>query len=168
MSEIHPAREYENRLIAAAKATLTRNPDGSFDEEKLITALINIVPFEIEQERRRKAQGIYDRAKRPGATKPNGQLTLPGLEKYNYEPDRLVSDDEGNVIENSRAPPRFKAAETARARLNVQRAVEQLNIKSAETDFFQKWALEQALLGRPALDLTWGNCVTENNLRAAA
>jgi hypothetical protein len=91
---------------------------------------------------------------------------LPGFnEAWDYEPDRLVSDDQGNIIEQSRALPEFKAAETARAEKNVERAVEQLRRKSAENAEFQKWALAQALAGRPALDLTWGNCIRENALR---
>jgi hypothetical protein len=162
-------QEYEARLIDHAKANTRRNKDGSFVEDELIASLAAIVPFDVDQERLNKARLIISNGKRPGATKPDGQLILPGFNSsYDYEPDRLVSDDLGNIIENHRAAPRFKSAEVTRAQDNVERAVEQLRRKSAENTHFQNWALEQALAGRPVLDLTWGNCVAETNLRDAA
>jgi hypothetical protein len=171
MTKMKPKQlqEYEARLIEKAKANTSRNEASIMVEEELTANLAAIVPFDVEQERLNKARAIIARSKRPGSTKPDGQLMLPGFNQpYDYEPDRLVSDDSGNIIENHRAPPRFKSAEVSRAQENVERAVEQLRRKSAENTHFQAWALDQALLGRPALDLTWGNCVAETSLRDAA
>jgi len=158
-------QEYYRRLIEAAKGDLQRKPDGSLNEEKLVEALAKRVPFDVETERRRKAKTIIDRAKRPGSTRKDGQLMLPGFNKpYGYEPDRLVSDETGDIIENSRVLPRFKSAQVSRAEVNVEDAVEQLRRISTENKHFQAWALEQALNGRPAFELTWGNCIAETGL----
>lgn len=158
-------REYEANLISAAKGNTTRAENGSFNEEELIANLAAIIPFDVDKERRRKAHSIIARSKRPGATKSNGQLLLPGFNKSrDFEPDRMVSDDLGNIIECARALPEFKSAAVGRAQVNVDRAVEELRALTAEMRIHQEWALEQALLGRPALQLTWGNCIAERGL----
>jgi hypothetical protein len=158
-------REYEANLIEAAKKSLKRAENGSFNEEELIASLASIVPFDVDKERRRKAHSLIARSKRPGATKSNGQLLLPGFNTARkFEPDRMVSDDFGNIIEYHRALPEFKSAAVGRAQVNVDRAVEELRALTVEMRIHQEWALEQALAGRPALDLTWGNCIAERGL----
>lgn len=158
-------REYEANLIEAAKKNTKRAENGSFNEEELIGNLAAIVPFDVDKERRKKAHSLITRSKRPGATKPDGQLLLPGFNKArDFEPNRMVSDDLGNIIEYHRALPEFKSAAVGRAQVNVDRAVEELRALTAEMRIHQEWALEQALAGRPALELTWGNCIAEKGL----
>lgn len=159
-------QEYEARLIEQAKNNIKRAKDGSFVEEELIISLADIVPFDVDRERLNKARTIIAKSKRPGSTKSDGQLLLPGFNNpIDNEPWRLISDDLGNIIESHRQSPRFKSAEVKRCEENVDKATEQLRRRSAENRHFQEWALQQALKGRPVLELTWGNCIEETGLR---
>ena len=158
-------REYYRALVEAAKSDIKRAKDESFNEEELVGALAERVSFDADHERKQKAQRIIDRLKRAGSTRTDGQLMLPGFnESFAYEPERLISDDLGNIIENSRAAPRFYAAEVGRAQANVEKAVVQLRRKTAIDRHFQQWALAQALDGRPALELIWSNCIAETGV----
>lgn len=155
----------DHRLLEDAKAKTKRAEDGSFNEEELATSLAQLVPFDVDRERLRKAREIIERSKRPGSTEAEGQLNLPGFNRpVAHEPNRMVSDEQGNIIESVRQLPHFMAASLIREQENVERAVEQMRVTAAKNKVFQDWALQQALAGRPALDLTWGNCARETGI----
>jgi hypothetical protein len=160
-------REWEEAIYAKAESIVPRAPDRSMAEANLENAIADLIEIDVDKERHSRAKEIIAGRARPGATIAEGQLMLPGLDEYDWEPNRLVRDDQGRVIENRNAPITFKAAESKRARDHARDAAVQADRKSEETERFAAWATQQALKGRPALDLTWGNCVRESGFLKA-
>jgi hypothetical protein len=168
MRPIH-VREWEDAIYAKAETKVKRAQDKSMVEADLENALADLIQIDVEKERHRRAKEIIANRARPGATEPEGQLLLPGVsDAYDWEPKRLVRDDVGRVVENYAASIAFKAAESRRAHDHARDAQVQADRKAKETERFAVWATQQALAGRPALDLTWGNCVKENDFLKAA
>jgi len=147
-----------------ALANALRNPDGTIVESSLVDIVAHAIDFDPEKERRGLAQRIVSARKRPGLTAPAGKVALPGLGSREYEPDRLVADDDGNVIENSRATVRHKKAEARRSATNADRAVERAEQDQAEAQLMEAWTAEQRRAGRNPDELTFGVCLAESGL----
>lgn len=147
-----------------AMANAERNPDGSVVEESLIGIVNNVVDFDAEKEKLGYARRIVSARKKPGQTAPRGKVALPGLGLREYEPERLVADDDGNVIENSRASARHKRAEARRSATHADRANERAAQDEAEAYLIEKWEREQRAIGRDPRELTFGQCVAELGL----
>jgi hypothetical protein len=161
-------QEFERALYEQAVATVTRAPDKSFAEADLEAALADLIEINVGKEKRKRAKEIISSRARPGATEPAGQLVLPGLDPYLYEPDRLIRDDSGNVVENRNASIEFKQADARRAREHAKDATLWAERKTVENERFAAWALREAMRGRPALELTWGTCLVESAFVEAA
>ena len=97
-------------------------------------------------------------------TAPAGKVALPGLGIREYEPLRLVADDEGNLIENRWATPRHKRAEARRSAVNADKAQERAEQDKAEADLIEAWAAQQQQAGRDPRELVFGVCVVELGL----
>lgn len=151
-------------LLERAKLKTPRLPDGSFAEDTLEDSLVGLIELD-ESDKRRMAKAIIDSQCTVGQTPFDGQLSLPGFPEYPYEPERMVRDDDGKIIEQDKAYLRFKFAEHKRSRQNATAAVDSSNRKAEEVEIFAKWTVEQTALGRPQNELTWGNCVRELGLR---
>jgi hypothetical protein len=96
-------RETYRDLLAKAKLKTERREDGEFDEEDLKANLAKLrPPINLDEENLKWAKDVIDHETKPRTTKPTGQLRLPGLELYDYEPDRLIRNDNGRV---SATPP---------------------------------------------------------------
>lgn len=145
-------------------ANADRNSDGTIVEESLVAIVAHAIDFDPEKERLGLAQRIVSRRKKHGMTAPAGKVALPGLGVREYEPERLVADDDGNVIENSRASVRHKKAEARRSAANADRANERAEQDKVEAELLDEWAAAQVLAGRDQRDLTFGNCVAELGL----
>lgn len=147
-----------------ARLQALRDSDGALSEEQLVALVREAMDFDVDAEKDKKARRIVAARKRPGQTAPDGQLVLDGLDAYAYEPNRLIADDKGRLIENAKASPDFKAAEDRRAQADRDRA----NVRSARTHKeyleFSLWALEQMRAGRPPDEITWENCIAERHL----
>lgn len=141
-----------------------RNPDGSVVESSLVEELTAVVDFDVDAAKKGFAQRIVARRKRPGSTAPEGAVVFPTMEHYAYEPNRLVADSAGNVIENRRARVKHKAAEADRATVDAQKAVARLAREQRESSHFAAWADEQYAAGRDAKEITWDTCVRETGL----
>lgn len=141
-----------------------RNPDGSVVEEDLVQLVKAAVDFDADAAKLGLAQRIVAARKRPGATAPEGAVVFPGMELYAYEPNRLLSDDQGNVIENQHARVKFKAAEAKRAQEDAVRAAERAAREQNESGHFAVWAAEELAKGRPLAEVTWDTCVRETGL----
>ncbi|HZM83743.1 MAG TPA: hypothetical protein VFC19_49120 [Candidatus Limnocylindrales bacterium] len=141
-----------------------RNPDGSVVEESLVTLLAQAIDFDEAKERRGHAQRIVARRKRPGQTAPEGAIVFPGLELYAYEPDRLLADEHGNLIENRRARIKFKAAEAKRSQQDAQKAAARAARDQLEVGHLATWADDQYAAGRNPAEITWDTCVRETGL----
>lgn len=141
-----------------------RNPDGSVIEEDLVKLVKAAVDFDIEAAKLGLAQRIVAARKRPGATAPEGAVVFPGMELYAYEPQRLLADDRGNVIENRHARVKFKAAEAKRAQGDAVRATDRAAREQNEAGHFAVWAADELAKGRPQTEVTWDTCVRESGL----
>lgn len=162
--------EWENGLVAEAKARVARDKEQGMQEVELEQVLASLIEIDTNKEKLRRAKDIIANQKKHGSIDPATatQLVLPLGDSYAYEPDRLVSDGAGRIIENCKATIRFKQADARRSREKVAEQQIWASRKTEESEIFSAWATEQALKGRPALDLTWGNCVAETGLLKAA
>lgn len=149
-------------------ANARRNPDGTIIESSLVDIVAHAIDFDPDKERLGLAQRIVSRRKKPGQTAPAGKVTLPGLGLREYEPDRLVADDDGNLIENSRATVQHKKAEARRSSANADRANERADQDRSEAALIETWAAEQQRAGRDERELTFGACLDELGLVAYA
>lgn len=149
----------EDEAVDAALRNAARNEDGSVDEKALIDDVAALLDFDEDQERRNKATRAIKRRRSPGHSTPDGQIAIPGMEPYAYEPNRLVADNEGHVVEQAKCRPHFKRAEAERARDKAIRQAVWANRKTQESESFAGWSLDQAVNGRPASELTFGSFV---------
>ncbi len=147
-------------------ANAQRNPDGTIVEKSLVEIVAHAIDFDADQQRLHLAQRIVSRRKKPGMTAPAGKVTLPGLGLREYEPERLVADDAGNLVENARATPQHKAAEARRSALNADKAKDRAEQDKAENDLIQAWAVEQRAAGRDPRMIVFGACLAELGLLA--
>lgn len=148
-------------LFEEAKRLTAADPDGTWNEDDLINTLAPMIDVDVDAERKRRAKEIVNSRTKPGGTRPRGQLTLPGLEKFAWEPERMVRDDNNRIVEEEKAPYDYKVAEAQRARGHAEAASDWADRKSEEVFLYGKWAAEQSRAGRPVLEVTWGNCVRE-------
>lgn len=140
----------EDQAVDAALESLPRNEDGSVDEKALIDAVAKLIEFDEAQERINKATRAVKRRRKPGSSAPEGQIAIPGMDAYGYEPERLVADNEGHVVEQRVSRPHFKRAEAERAREAARRHQVWANRKTEESEAFAAWAIEQLGQGRRA------------------
>lgn len=138
-----------------ALANAPRNTDGSVPEEALVEIVARAIDFDADKERLGLAQRVVSRRKRPGQTEPAGKVCIPGLESYQFEPDRLVADENGNVVENARALVAHKKAEARRAELAAERASDRLRQERGEADAFGDWSAAESAKGRDPRALTF-------------
>jgi hypothetical protein len=152
-------------IIKDKLAALKRRRDGGVTEEELIDDLAREMRIDLAEEKRKKAKELIDSQTKPRSTDPSGQLKLPGIDgEYDYEPDRLIRNDEGGIVEQSKASPVYKQAEASRASDHAARAMYLSKIKTEESLQFSRWALEQANKSRPFRELTWHNFISETGI----
>jgi hypothetical protein len=145
-------------------ANADRNTDGTIVEKSLVEIVARAIDFDPEEQRLGLARRVVSARKKPGMTAPAGKVALPGLGLREYEPERLVADDGGNLIENSRATVQHKKAEARRSASNADRAVERAEQDQAEAELIDAWAKEQRQAGRDERELVFGACVSELGL----
>lgn len=138
-----------------ALANAPRNADGSIPEGALVEMVARAIDFDPEKERLGLAQRVVSRRKRPGQTEPSGSVCIPGLEKYEFEPDRLVADHDGNVVENARALESHKKAEAFRAAMAAERANDRARREQREADEMTEWTAVESAKGRDPRTLTF-------------
>lgn len=138
-----------------ALANAPRNTDGSVPEETLVEIVARAIDFDPEKERLGLAQRVVSRRKRPGQTESVGKVCIPGLEAYEFEPDRLIADENGNVVEHARALDAHKQAEARRAELAAERATDRLRRERGEADLFTAWTQAETTKGRDPRTLTF-------------
>lgn len=147
-----------------ALANAVRDEDGNADEKALVDIVAHVIDFDPEKERLGLAQRIVSARKKPGQTTPAGKVCLPGMDAYAYEPNRLIADGSGNVIENWRATEKHKKAEAARSRMALERASERAEQDRVEAEVIAEWATSEQEKGRDPHELIWGTCVRESGL----
>jgi hypothetical protein len=157
----------EEEAVRQALAEIERNDDDrDIDLKKLIDEVAELLDFDEATERRNKAKRAIDRRRKPGATEPDGVLCLPGMEPYGYEPQRLVADNEGHIIEQEHARPHHKQAEAERARNSARRQQSWADRKTGEAEKYAQWAIQQLTKGREATEITFDTFVRESGVWA--
>ena len=161
-------RQWQNDRYNEALERVVRAVDKSFDTDELRVALIAVLrPYrDYEKMLRREAKKIIGAQQRPDQTDPDGQLELPGISRYPYEPDRLIISSDGQRgIENSRSSFDYKKAQLTREDINIQRAQTQRNRTAKEVEIFEIWRNNEARKGADPLTLTWGECIKAKKLK---
>jgi len=153
-----------SEAVDAALQKVERTDDGGADIKAIIDLIVEEIEFDETKARRQKAVQAFKARCKPGSTEPEGQLILPGLEPYGYEPQRLIADNEGHVIEQARAKPYYKNAEAARARDNARKATVWADRKTNESAGYSDWTIEQLGTGRPIDEITFDVFVRETGI----
>lgn len=159
-------RQRDQQYWEAALAITPCAEDKTYAPEDVLQALLRVIPRDDpEKHHLKKVEHFYQQMAHPGATEPDGQLSLFG-DLYDYEPKRPVigPDPEKRVVEQQYAPPAYKAAEAKRARDKEHELHVWAERKTRESEGYSAWALAEAIKGRPALDLIFGNYVKEAGL----
>lgn len=141
-----------------------RTPDGDVVEESLVLLVSLYADFDADEQKLNHARRIVARRKRPGQTVPDGVVALPGLEKFAYEPHRLIADEAGHVIENRHARTAHKLAEARRAREAAKSAADRAEQAAMEARVLDNWTVSQQMAGREPSALVWDTCVRETGL----
>lgn len=110
------------------------------------------------------AARVVRHRQRHGATAPDGRLVFPGLDPYRYEPNRLISDGEGRIVEQFRARLEFKRAEAWCAREAARQQQLWADRKTREYEAFAAWSVAQMLARRPLAEFTFGAFVRESGV----
>jgi hypothetical protein len=150
-------------LLENAKKQTARDSDGKLDEEDLKANLKKLIVIDPDEEKDRIARTIIDSETKPGSTPPTGQLHLPTMELYDYEPDRLIRDDNGKIIEQDKAPVDSKDAEARRARKHAHESMQWADRKTEEATGHSHWVIEKQREGRKK-NLNFGDFIRESNL----
>lgn len=138
--------------------------DGMIVEESLIKLVAQLADFDVDEQKLNHARRIVARRKRPGSTAPEGVVALPGMEKFAYEPHRLIADDAGHVIENRHARTVHKQAEARRARDAARSAGDRAEQAAHEAKHLDEWTDAELQQGREPEALVWDTCVRETGL----
>ena len=135
-----------------------RDPDGNVNADILAKLIADVLDEpDTEAIKLAEAKKAIHRRATPGTTEPVGSLQL--FDTYPYEPDRLIKDDAGNVVEQDRAKPAAKFAEARRAQRNLENVARHASRKQEESSRYGEWAPEQLLQGARWEDITFGNFV---------
>jgi hypothetical protein len=167
-------RERQRELYKEAKAKVKPNENRSVVESQILDVLTaKLLESQDPQiAARRDAIKLIDNlTKHPGESEdddddgPQLKLSLPKHnDTYSYDPERLIKDSVGNIIEEKDAPFDFKVAEMARSGENLHRASTWHTRKTRQVAHFQEWMAKQIEAGRPLRELTWGNCIKETGI----
>ena len=150
-------------IYDAALAAVESDTEEAYDEQKLEDAIFARVEFDVVAEKRRIAKRIIsERTKVSDDDVGKGQIKLPFIEPYFWQPDRLVRSDDGRIIQNAKAPLSFKLADLARANRHLADAAKWAERKRREFDEFGKWQAAEARAGRPTLELRFGAFIRES------
>ncbi len=153
-----------NAQVTAILANIKRMRDGGVDEQTLIETLAKAITIDVAEEKMRRAKELINRQTKPNSTEAFGQIELPGIVvPYDYEPDRLIRDDLGKIIEQHRATPPYKRAEAQRASKHAEEAAFHSRIKNEEAGQFSQWAIDQIRSGRKQ-GITWKNFINETKI----
>jgi hypothetical protein len=132
---MRPKETNHKELLDQAKLKTNRRRDGAFVEQELLDNLASLIEANSEEERIGIAKNIVEYYCMPGHTKPRGQIKFPGRTPYANEPDRLIRDDHGAIIELDKATLEFTRAEANRAREYARAVTERFSRKCAELGF---------------------------------
>jgi hypothetical protein len=154
-------------IVREAMAGLGRDKRRTADNAALVKAVAARLPtLDPDAEQIKKAKRAINACTRPNKTQLDGQLALPFMQPYGYEPFRLVRNFDGTrLIENNKALHDMKSADTQRSLMNVRRVQVHYDRKDAESKLLSAWTIEQLEKGRDPLELTWETCITEKGLR---
>lgn len=132
---------------------------------------------QVEQWMDEQAEKIIQTCEQPGKTEARGQYQLPFAEtRADYEPFKVLPDDDGNVIQQRHATLRFieieaqnEVAREERAKRSVDRAQDILTEQrkarrhaQVKREAFAEWHTAQVRKGRKSIELTFEAFLREN------
>lgn len=154
----------DHEAYAKALQNIPREPDGGIDEKALIEEIAHLVDFDEDEERRKHALRVVRGRRKPGTTEAVGQLSIEGFDAFAYEPERLIADNDGHVIEQGKAPVRYKQAQAERTRETASRWIRFADRAQKETADFAQWVIEGYQTGRDTASMTFDHFVREAGL----
>lgn len=142
---------------------------GTFDKTEFIELTKKLMPpSDVDALMHARATRLFEQWSRDEhSTELTGQyaLVFPDMPPRAYDPKALMQGrDPEQVIEREFAPTDFWDAKIERQTQNIDKAVASRDVTFKERDHFVKWAQAQQLAGRPALELTFGNCIRETGV----
>lgn len=150
-----------NDALEHALEHAPRDDDGNVDADVLAKLVADALDEpDAEQIKLDSAKRLIRRRQAPGATVADGQLMM--FDVYPYEPQRLVADDHGHVIEQDLAKPAAKQAEARRAQRNAENVQRHARRKVEEASRFSDWMGEELRAGAPWPSITFGRFVRES------
>lgn len=157
--------EINRRLVNAAIVECTPYEPGKYRANDIIDKIEAKLPLpDPKVERRKKAESIYSNSKRHyGNPDDDPTVILPGVE-FPYEADRIIEDDQGNAAKEKDADGPFLLADLQRTVDKSNEIQQWVHRKTAKLAHYSKWADAQRKKGKPAFDLTWGNCAAETGI----
>lgn len=91
--------------------------------------------------------------------KPSGPTRPPRM--------RLVADNEGHLIEQAAAKPRYKDAEAERARKAARQSAAWADRKTVESAQYNQWTIQALEAGRDKTDIRFDMFVRESGVWSA-
>ena len=159
-----------NPIFEEAYAACPRNEDGSVNEDALIAAIEARIFVDEESARREKAIRLVKRSAKPGGTQSKGQLTLPGMASYPYEPNRIlkgaaIEGSPDRVIKQDEATVVFKVAQIDRGRENAAKVLSRLARDEAEVNGYKDYVQSERKGGNKKWSaITFGDYVRAKGL----
>lgn len=146
-------------LYAKAKAMAKQKKDRSVTEAEVFRELKKIVPFNEDAMREHEAKRVIDAVCKAVPGEIFGQLYFDGFDPWDYDPERIIRSDDGDLIENRLATIRFKVADAQRSNKHADDALASSRRKQHEANVFMRWTVEQLTAGANPETLTWEACL---------
>lgn len=139
------------------------------DEKPLIDAIVDLALADLAESTEELARLYVEaeatrhvkRARRPGNTSAAGQLCNADGETYDWEPYRLLADDDARVVQQQDSILRHRLAERRRQRKSIADDQRQLDRRQSEDDAYTSWREERIIAGAPPRTLTFGAFVRD-------
>lgn len=154
----------DHEAYSKAVQNVDRIADGGLDEKALIEEVAGLVDFDEAEERHKKAARIVRGRRKPGTTEAVGQLSITGFDAFAYEPERLIADNDGHVIEQGKAPVRYKQAQAERTRETASRWIRFAGRAQKEAADFAQWVIQGYQEHRSTASMTFDHFVRETGV----
>jgi hypothetical protein len=150
----------DHEAIAQAIEEAPKDIYGAFDEKWVLDRATELIVVNRAKEARRMAKAALNKCKRPGSNKSDGQLSLFG-DEWPYEPDQILADDDGHLIQKRNAVPQYTDATYRRHQVNLEKQLVWVRRSGAEHNGYTTWIIEQMATGRPLVELQFDVWIKE-------
>jgi hypothetical protein len=135
--------------VRKAKEQTPLLPDGGYDEPLLHATVKSFLPDpDVDAIKDQQATDAINQEAKAGNTPPRGQMVFEGFPPRDYEPERLIRDDDGHIIENRHSTPHYKGAHLRRSQKKHAEHGAQLDFDTAEYMTYTEWRSDHLFQGR--------------------